>query len=243
MAKLNQIVAVVQGKKSETKKALTEVFRKLSADNLFNGLSRVYTPLDDEGEQLPNEGQNIQYDVSTALKDVENVLSDMLNVVATQDVNNCKTLVDVKVDDKVVIEKVPVTYLMFLEKQIQDLETFVTALPVLDANVKWEWDHNKGHFVSEESKSVKTKKVLQHKVLYEATENHPAQIETWNEDVNIGTWTNTKFSGACPLPVKKKYIEKVRKLKDAIKFAREEANSMEVEKKEVSKGIFEYLFG
>lgn len=243
MAKLNQIVAIVQGKKSETKKALTEVFRKLSADNLFNGLSRVYTPLDDEGEQLPNEGQNIQYDVSTALKDVENVLSDMLNVVATQDVNNCNTRVDVKVGDTVVIEQVPVTYLMFLEKQIQDLETFVNGLPTLDPSVKWNFDENQGYYVSEPTKSVKTKKVLQHKVLYEATENHPAQIEKWNEDVSVGTWTTTKFSGAIPAPEKKKLIEKVKSLRDAIKFSREEANSMEVEKKEVSKGIFEYLFG
>ena len=33
---------------------------------------------------------------------------------------------------------------------------------------------------------------------YEATEKHPAQVETYTEDIKVGEWTMVKFSGAIP---------------------------------------------
>ena len=50
MAKLNQIVAVVNGKKTETQKELTSIYRKCDSATLFSGLTRVYTPLNEDGE-------------------------------------------------------------------------------------------------------------------------------------------------------------------------------------------------
>lgn len=241
MPKLNQIVAVVNGKKSEVQRALTEVYRKCKSAELFNGLTRKYTPRDDEGEKLPDENKVVMYTVDQALADFKENFASLVDVVAVQDYNNGRAVADVVVDGKVVLKDVPVTYLLFLEKQLIDLNTFIASLPTLDVAETWTLDENRDVYVSMGTKSARTKKELRHKVLYEATDKHPAQIEKWTEDVPVGDWLTTKLSGAMPLKEKKSLAEKVKKLQDAVKFARENANSIEIEKVEVAENLFNYL--
>jgi hypothetical protein len=241
MPKLNQIVAVVNGKKTEAQKALTEVYRKCGKPELFNGLHRTYRPLDEEGETFPDEIKPVEYTVDEALKESKEILSNLFDIIATQDYNNGTAVADVIVDSETVLEKVPVTYLLFLEKQLTDLNTFVSKLPTLDVGESWNKDLNKDLYVSGKYDTHKTKKVLQHKVLYEATTSHPAQVEKWTEDARVGTWVNQKFSGAMPVTEKKALLEKLKKLQDAVKFARETANSLEVKMVTVGDKVFNYL--
>ena len=90
----------------------------------------------------------------------------------------------------------PVTYLLFLEKQLADLHTFVKKLPVLDAAESWALDASTDCWATEPVQTLRTKKVPRNHVKAEATEKHPAQVEVYYEDVRIGYWTQTKFSGA-----------------------------------------------
>lgn len=240
--KLNQIVAVVNGKKTEVKKDLTEIHRKSSTPELFSGLTKRYEPLEEDGETYPDDNKAVQTTVAESLNKVAEVLGDVMDVVATQDYGNTQAKASVTVDGKVVLEQVPVTYLMFLEKQLVDVETFVAALPTLDVAQRWEFDNNQGLYVSEPTKAVRTKKVLKHKVLYEATKEHPAQIEKWNEDVGVGTWTTQKFSGAISQVDKTKILKKVKALQEAVKFARESANSIDIQTVKVGEKVFDYLF-
>lgn len=241
MPKLNQIVAIVNGKKTEAEKALTEVHRKCTKPELFNGLHRTYRPLDEDGETFPDESKQIEYTVDQALEDSRNILVGLFDVIATQDYSNGVAVADVVVDSNVILEKVPVTYLLFLEKQLTNLNTFVAKLPTLDVGENWVKDANSDLYVSGQYDTHKTKKVLQHKVLYEATKEHPAQVEKWTEDTRIGTWINQKSSGAMPLVEKKVLLEKVKKLQDAVKFARETANSVDVTPVNVGDKVFNYL--
>lgn len=242
MTKLNQIVAIVTGKKTETKESLTKLHRVSSNVDVYAGLHRSYQSLDDEGETFPDESKGVGLTSKSVFSDLETILTPMLDLVLTQDVANCSAFGEIKVDG-VSLGKVPVTYLMFLEKQIVDLEKFFSSLPTLDSSTKWSFDENQGYFASEPVKTNKSKKVLQHKVLYEATKEHPAQIEKWTEDVPVGEWTTTKYSGAISVVQKNKIMDKLRKLKDAVKFAREEANSTSIEDKKIGKDIFSYLLG
>ena len=76
----------------------------------------------------------------------------------------------------------------------------------------------------------------------EATEHHPAQVETYSEDVVVGTWERVLFSGAMPAVKKKELLGKVNDLIDAVKFAREEANTTTVQDVHVAKAVFDFLF-
>ena len=64
----------------------------------------------------------------------------MFDVVLTQDMGNTHAKADIKVNGQTILPNVPVTYLLFLEKQVVDLETFVTKLPSLDPSEVWEAD-------------------------------------------------------------------------------------------------------
>lgn len=241
MPKLNQIVAVVNGKKTEAEKALTEVHRKCTKPELFNGLHRTYRPLDEDGETFPDESKPVEYTTDQALEDSRNILTGLFDVIATQDYSNGAAVADVIVDDNAILENVPVTYLLFLEKQLTSLNTFIAKLPTLDVGENWTKDSNRDLYVGSQYDTHKTKKVLQHKVLYEATKEHPAQVEKWTEDTRVGTWINQKSSGSMPLVEKRVLLEKVKKLQDAVKFARETANSVEVAPVKVGDKVFNYL--
>ena len=58
--KLNQIIAVSKGVKSETLRALTDAHRDVQKQPLLSGISRTYQPKDDEGERLPSESTKVQ---------------------------------------------------------------------------------------------------------------------------------------------------------------------------------------
>jgi len=53
MARLNQIIAVEKGVKSQTFQELTETHHLLQKPAQLAGIARTYRPKDEEGEQLP----------------------------------------------------------------------------------------------------------------------------------------------------------------------------------------------
>ncbi len=243
MAKLNQIVAVVNGKKTRTQKSITEIYKKLQKTALFDGISRTYTPLDEDGETQPAEKKNLQYKSRQAMSDVRQIMVDLFDIAATQDWGNCDANADVLVDGAVLLEQVPITYLLFLEKQLTDLHTFVQTIPILDPADSWQWDENADGYATEPTLSNRTKKVPRSHVLYEATEKHPAQVEMYHEDVKVGEWRTIKFSGALAAQEKNEIIQRIRRFQEAIKFAREEANSTDVEEVNIGNKVFDFVFG
>ena len=60
----------------------------------------------------------------------------------TKDKANCNARADVKVDDTVIVKDAPVTFLLFLEKQLNDLKTFVGKIPTLSSDEDWTFDAN-----------------------------------------------------------------------------------------------------
>ncbi len=243
MAKLNQIVAVVNGKKTQTQKAITEVYKKLQKPALFEGISRSYTASDEDGETQPSEKKNVQYKSREAIVEARNALKELFDVTATQDWGNCQAKADVVVDGTTVLEQVPITYLLFLEKQLTDIHTFVQQIPVLDPAESWSWDENADCFATDASLSNRTKKVPRSHILYEATDKHPAQVEMYHEDVKVGEWKTIKFSSAFAAQEKNEIVLRVRRLQEAIKFAREEGNSMEVDDIKIGNKVFDFVFG
>lgn len=240
--RLNQIIALVNGKKTRSAKSLTEVYHNLQKPTMFDGISRVYEPDMELGETQPPEKKLVQYKVSDAITAAREALEDLFDATATQDYANCKARADVKVDGKVLLKDVPVTCLLFLEKQLIDIHTFIGKLPTLDLADKWEFSAEADAFVSEKSVRNSTKKVLRNHVKSEATDKFPAQVETYSEDVKVGEWHTIKFSGAIQAKKKNALQAKVEALQEAVKIAREDANNTEIEPVKLGKTVFDYLF-
>ena len=167
----------------------------------------------------------------------------MFDVTATKDVANGLARADVVVEGTILLSQVPVTYLLFLEKQLVDLHTFVKKLPVLDASETWVFDQSADCWSTEPVQTVKTKKIPRNHVKAEATEHHPAQVDVYYEDVVVGHWRTVKFSGALPAKRVNELVERVEKLQQAVKYAREEANNLEVQDVKVGASVLNYVFG
>lgn len=241
-AKLNQIIAIEKGVKSSSFQELTEAHHLLQKPSLLSGISRTYQPKDEEGEQFPPEFTRVQASAENVIKDTAKILTKLFDVTAAKDWANCQARADVVVDGRTLAADVPATYLLFLEKQLVDMHTFIKKLPTLDPSETWNYDPSADCYVTEAVQTAKTKKVPRNHVKAEATDKHPAQVETYMEDVIVGYWKTVKFSGALPASRVKDLLDRVDKLQQAVKFAREEANSIEAPDRRVGEALFSYLF-
>lgn len=240
--KLNQIIAVHKGVKTRVYAKLSEDHKALQKEDLFKGFSRKYTPRDEGGEPLPEETKKVAFKAEEILARTAEGLTELFDVTAVQEWGNCVAKANVVVDGEVLLEDVPVTYLLFLEKQLSDLMTFAQKLPVLDPTEHWEWNASQDLFATQPSHQTRTKKITRFVTAYEATEHHPAQIKEVTEDVFVGTWQTLKYASALPAKRVNEIVMRVEKLQKAVKFAREQANCQEVEERRLGKKVFDFLF-
>lgn len=240
--KLNQIVAVEKGVKSRAEKDLTEAHHGLKKADLVNGLSRVYKPKNEDGEQFPPENKKVQVRAEDVIKRTADILAELFDVTATKDFGNCYATADVVVDGKVLVQAAPVTYLLGLEKRLVLLHEFVKELPRLSDADSWAHDPATGVWITPEEVTHRTQKVPQAFKKAEATDKHPAQVDVVHVDQVVGYWHLTKRSGAVPADRVRQLIDSVEKLQRAVKMAREQANMVDVEMKRVGRGIMDYLF-
>lgn len=243
MTKLNQIIAVEKGVKSKSYADISAAHHKVQKQALLAGIARSYQPKDDEGEQLPPESTRVQIKAEDVLGEVGQTLTRLFDVTATKDWANGSASADVTVDGNVLLKSVPVTFLLFLEKQLNDIHTFVVKLPTLDAAESWHFDDAAGCWATETVQTVRSKKIPRNHVKAEATEKHPAQVEVYFEDIAVGYWKTVKFSGALPATRVRELAERVEKLQAAVKFAREQANGVDITDVKVGDKVFGYLFG
>lgn len=239
--KLCEIVALEKGKKAKTDASLTAAYQLLSKTDLFKGLSRTYTPATEENEQLPSETTLVQVNLNTLVKDTFAPFAEFLDVSAARDWSNQVATADVVVDGKVLISKAPIPYLLFLEKRLVDVRTFISKLPTLDPAEEWKYDSNRGCWVSSVTQTRSTKKVARAFVKAEATDKHPAQVDVVHEDVRVGTWDTVKYSSAFPVDTVKEMLSRVERLLDAVKSAREVANTTIAVKPKVGDSIVNYI--
>jgi len=243
MARLNQIIAVEKSVKGQSFQDLTEAHHQLQKPTLLAGIARTYRPKDEEGEELPPESTRVQLKAEEVIRQVTASLTKLFDVTATKDWTNCNAKADVVVDGRTLLTQVPATYLLFLEKQLVDLHTFVKKLPTLDAAETWNYDQSADAFATEPVQTLRTKKVPRNHVKAEATDKHPAQVDVYYEDITVGYWRTVKFSGALPARRVNEMLARVERLQEAVKFAREEANNHEAEEQKVAEPIFSYIFG
>lgn len=242
MPKLNQILATERAIKTSSHEQLTALYQTLQKEALLSGISRVYRPLDEDGEKLPSESTLVQVRVEQALKSLSDIMSPLYNLTLGRDLSNTKALADVVVDGSVLLKGVPATFLLWLEKQLTDLHTMLTKLPTLSQAEAWEYDSGQDAYKTPVVETSRSKKVPHPFVKAEATEKHPAQVETVFEDKVVGYWSTTKFSGAISRQKAQELRTRVEKLQVAVKYAREQANLVDVPTAEAAGPIFGFLF-
>jgi hypothetical protein len=243
MTKLHQILAVEKDIRSTTNRRITDGYQQLQRPGPLSGLARVYTPKDEDGDYQPPESTLVQVSARTVLNDSREQFEQLWDVVATKDFGNLHATADIILEDETVLAGgVPTTYLLWLEKELNDLHTVVSKLPVLDPSEEWTWSDENDAYVTNVTRSVRTKKVPKAFVKAPATDKHPAQVEVFTEDVQVGTWETRKFSGALPAAEVREMTDRVNAVRKAVKEARSRANETDITQQHVAAPILDYIF-
>lgn len=243
MSHLSQIVAIEKDVKEKAIQSRSRAEGVFIKGSLLSGLSRSYTPKDDEGEKLPSENTSVQVKARQILEEVQNTLITLFDTVATKDYANCTARASIVVDGQVLLKDVPATYILFLEKQLAELLSFVKKVPTLDAAEEWYYNEAQDCYATQPVETIRTKKIPQRFVLSEATDKFPAQVQVYQEDIAAGRWKTIKYSGAIPAKELNAIIVRIEKVQLAVKFAREEANRTEVKQQQVGHPLLHYIFG
>ena len=240
---LNQMLAVMAGKKSQAEKSVTEIYQQLAKPALLDGIAKTYRPLNEDGEKLPPESKRLQLRVRDANLKVQSAWSEMFDVTLSVDEANSRAKSTLHVDGVTIGTDLPVVTLLFLEKKLTDLATYVEKLPTLDPSHDWTFDDGQDCFATPPTDTARSKKNPKVLVKYEATKEHPAQVEVVHEDQLAGYWTTRHFSGAIPAKERNEALARVRKLLEAVKIAREEANAKtQVQDWSIGENIFDFVF-
>lgn len=244
--RLHQLLAIEKDVSSKGESELTRAYHSIQKPDLFKGFSKAYVPVDENGQKLPPEAKQVQARVPELIDGVRKAVGKQLDVWFQRDTTNCNARADVVVDGVPVIKQAPVTFLLALEKRLTNLRTFVSKLPTLDTADVWAEDTgDAGLFRTPEAiPTQRTEKVVEPMVIFEPSEHcKGGKHEMVSTDKLVGHWYTTKLSGAIQPQVQRQYLDRIDKLIESVKVAREEANAVEVvDPQEAGDAIFKYLF-
>ena len=140
MAKLNQILAIEKGKKTQLHGEITQLHKATQKSQLMTGHHKTFTPKEDDGEGFPDDQQHVQHRAREVIDQVTERLTKLMDVTATKDWANTAARADVMVEDKVILElksvetvarvhkKQLLTYLRLADKRLGLLINFGAAL-------------------------------------------------------------------------------------------------------------------
>lgn len=240
--KLAQVVALDSGERTEVKRVLTDLHHKSAKSDLFSGTRRTFTPTRDDVDQLPPEAKKVQLTADSVLAELRTTLTNWWDHVLTKDSGN-RTVPGTLVCGDFSLDEMPLPTLLWLEGQLNDIRKFVDSLPILDPAYDWKLDPNEGVFKTEPTKKYTTRKVPKVIVKYDATPEHPAQTELVHIDENVGYWDTTLLSGAIDGSKKRAMLDRIAKLQEATKMAREEVNTQSIQQRKFAGKLFDYILG
>lgn len=242
MAKQGQILALEKTAKGEAESTITKSHHVMQKDTLLHGISRTYQKKNEDGDDFPPERTRVQVRVRDEIAKVSAALARAFDLTATKELTNTTVKADVVIDGVTLLRAVPGTVLLSLERDLTNIDTYVSKLPTLDMAEEWHFDPNTNAYATEPTQTAKSVRVPRNHVLYEATPQHPAQVKVFEEAQVVGTWTQTKYSGALPARDVADMKARVRALRDAVKSARELANTEEAKDLKVGEALLSYVF-
>lgn len=247
MTRISQLISVVGGVKSDVTTQISALQGDVASPAL-SGLSRTYRPRldpDSGGVQLPGTETRVKLTAEDALAKAAALETRLLDVTRTLDEANAQAAADVIVDGQVLLANVPTSHLLFLEKELATVHTFLLCIPVLDQSETWtDEDTDRGVHRTPPAETARTEKLPYNHVRWvppDPTFTQPAQVDVLTRDEVTGYWSTVKFSGALHPRRKRELLDRLIQFREAVKFAREEANASEVEDKKEGRQIFGWL--
>lgn len=244
MTQQHVVVARYRGVAERTRGELTGVYHNAQHAPNFTGNTKEMVSKDEE--DVPSEPAEVTLPPLTAEKlfrRMETILTEAWDLMATRDRTNMDATGDIVVGGETLAEGLPLSTLLSLEKQFQDMRTVVRSMPVRDPSKVWAHDRDLGFHRAPEMRRAKTRKAIRPIVMYEATDKHPAQVQAYPVDDIVGHYVTTEFSGALSAQEKESLVDRINTIIDATRTARTEANKTEVVDLRPAAKLLGFVFG
>ena len=176
---LHQLLAVKKDAASRANQISDETSKIFAARHLFYGSLKSYEPF--EETQNPDlvheepEQEYLSYTVGEKMGWFAKEFSRLIDIEFQIDRTNMEAKADVKVDG-LELKEVPATFLLDLIGFCERVKKVYQHIQVLDPKSEWALSEEMGDGVYRATKdevTYRTKKVHKHKILHEATEQHP----------------------------------------------------------------------
>lgn len=249
---LHEILAVEQDSKGNAERSrsqLIDMFR--SKQSHFTGMKRTYRPFSVDEEKGETSGEKVEAEtrlVTTVAEELSNTLKNIqksIDLGYQIDEANTMARADIKVGDIVLAENVPATFLLQLEKRLREIRLVFKEIPCFDPVRIWSEDPgaDKKHVLrAEPITTIRKMRTKKYKVMYEATKEHPAQVDIFEVDEPVGEIKSYDWSGMLSSRKKNELLEQVDTLLEAVKRARSRANEIEVDKeKKIAEKLISFL--
>lgn len=250
MGRLHELLAVEGDLQGVAKKVIDETINTFTKKvEHFRGHVKTLSMFDETRNELEGgvvERKELVTTVCDKLKYMFDNVSPYYDAVLQKEQTNQKAKADLVVNGVTLGKDLPATFLLGLETKLKSIRSAIESIPTLQPGISWESDDVSGTGVYKTKHPVttyKTEKTIQHKVMYEATKEHPAQLQAWNEDVKIGRYETDNVSGMLTVSEKSMRLKRIDELIRCVKKARQAANNVDIEKASIGKNISNYIMG
>jgi hypothetical protein len=246
-AKLHEVLAVEGELEGVNKSVLDEAKHTFKAKpDHFLGSIKTYSPFDaNDQDVMAPEYKEMVTTIGDKLAYVFEHVARYLDAVAQKEATNQTARADIVLGDgRVLAKDIPATFLLGLETKIKQWKEVCQEIPTLAPGLSWKKDEarGKGVYVAEHPEETRrTKKTVKSKVLYDATKEHPAQIEKWAEDIPVGKFVTQRWCGMLSPADKSALLARLDELGRAVKQARQRANCAEIVDVKIGKTLFDFL--
>lgn len=247
MGKLHELLAVEGDLSGIAKTIIEETSHVFKKSELFTGSHRKLQMFDaaEQERVVADEYREQVTTVPAKLSYLAGKVAPFYDAVLQKEKTNQAAVADLEVDGITLGTNIPATFLLGMESKLKDLRAVYVAIPTLAPGIAWEKDQtlDNSYRMKVPDEKLKTAKTFMYKVLYEATDKHPAQIEKWEEQAAVGKYVTNVTSGMLSPAEKSALLGRLDKLIQAVKKARVQANMVEVVPESIGDKLFRYLHG
>ncbi len=235
---LHEVLAVEQDLKGNAERVRTatlELFR--SKQNQFTGIRRTFRPFSvdedaaDQGRERLEAETKLVTTVATALDKALATVGAAITAGYQIDEANTRAKADLVCEGEVIARDVPATFLLQLERRLREIRAVFRETPCFDPVRTWtaDVDADRKHvFKADAVVTIRKTRTRKYNVMYEATKEHPAQVDVIEIDEPTGEIRSYEWTGMLPSAKKAALVERVDTLLAAVKQARSRANTAQV---------------
>lgn len=240
MKKLYEVLALEPDLMAKAKTVGKTVVKTFANGEYFVKRSLSYRSLIDGQPEIQSKDTEMAYQVKDLLAEVRDSYGAYIDASLTKEATNVNTEGTLIVGGEE-FAKLPATALLNLEARLAEIREILAEIPTIDPSGKWEYDKSTELLKAGPFARLSTRKVKKTHVAYPHTPEHPAQTETYNEDVPDYEISETIWNSKLTIAEKQRLLRHTDTLIQETKAARLRANDHIIAEVNLAEKLFNYI--